>query len=141
MVRAVCSRAPHWRSLLTLAAHAACRVPEQLNVASTDFPDVVASEMHTALHETAHVLGGVGPFLSTDAGVSTSTFRTPTGAPADPATVWAVGTDAAYGKPATYIITPRVRNVTLATFGCASLPGFPIEDLQLVRGGSDCRAG
>ncbi len=105
-------------------------VPELLNVEKTLFPEVIANEMHTALHEIVHVLGGIGP----GSGGVVSTFIDNTGAPMSAASVWMQGTDTAYDKPMTFIVTPKVRAVARATFGCASMPGFPLEDLLLGAG-------
>jgi hypothetical protein len=107
------------------------RVPELLNVATPDSPDSLASSLHTALHELVHVFGGVGPaFIS-----SQSPFIDDVGAQVPMSSVYRVGTDAAYGdKPMTFIVTPRVRNITRAAFGCATLPGFPLEDVELGAG-------
>ena len=82
--------------------------------------------LHTALHELMHILGGVGP---------SGPFIDDTGAPQRPEDVWQLGLDSGYGdKPMTYIVTPRVRAITRAAFGCDSLPGFALEDVELGRG-------
>jgi hypothetical protein len=103
-------------------------VPELLNVIEPESPDIIAYSMHTALHEFVHVFGGVGPAFSS----SNSPFIDNVGSRLPMSSVYVVGTDAAYGnKPMTFIITPRVKNITRQAFGCSTMPGFPLEDLQL----------
>ena len=106
-----------------------CRVPEIIDVEETKSASVTAAELHTALHEIVHALGGVGPGYA-----DSSPFLTSNGSFASPSDVYSVreaawvcaayprvaslnpihwpiqiGNDDAYGyKPATYIITPKV---------------------------------
>ena len=92
------------------------------------------SELHTALHEIVHVLGGIGPG-STQA---SSNFITSTGARAATADVLInEPDDPAYrgaSKPVTYIKSPKVLNLTRTYFNCPTALGFPLEDVPLGKG-------
>lgn len=106
-------------------------VPELLDVEHKTSPDVVSSEMHTALHEITHVLGGLNP----GSAPSNSPFLNNTGAPIDPrGNVFTESYDAAYGKMVSRIVTPRVLNVSRTYFNCPTMAGFPLEDVPLGRG-------
>ena len=105
-------------------------VPNILNVDSPTDNQVVESEMHTALHEIVHVLGGVGP----GAAVSATPFLDAATGAQLASGVFLQQVDPAYNNPAklrTLITTPRVRNFTRAYFKCPTAEGFPLEDLPL----------
>lgn len=105
-------------------------VPELINVEETLSPDTIASELHTALHETVHVLGGMGPGIS----AASSPFIDDTGNTMAAGLVWQVALDAGYNKQMTYIVTPRVKNISRTYFGCSTMIGFPLEDVKLGQG-------
>ena len=91
------------------------------------------SELHTALHEVVHVLGGMGPGV-TQAG---SNFIQPDGTRAPTDSVLKVASDPAYpnaGKLVTYIKSPKVLNFTRTYFACPTAEGFPLEDVTLGKG-------
>lgn len=98
-----------------------------------DYPDVISSEMHTALHEIVHVLGGMNP----GTGTSNTPFINNAGANIDPRnTVYTATYDSVYQKMVSKIISPRVLNVTRTYFKCNTIDGFPLEDLPLGVGAS-----
>ncbi|RYY35096.1 hypothetical protein EON62_02770, partial [archaeon] len=106
-------------------------VPELLDVDTPNAANTIASEMHTALHEIVHVLGGMNPGSS----AANSKFIDDLGLPVEPrGNVFISETDTAYARPVTKIVTPRVLNVTRTHFGCATMNGFPLEDVPLGAG-------
>ena len=107
-------------------------VPELVSVADADSVDTMTNVLHTALHEIVHVLGGMGPG-SFPTGTA---FINELGEPKAASEVFLVQPDPAYGgtKDVTYIITPKVVNITRTAFNCDSIPGFPLEDLTLGAG-------
>lgn len=120
-------------------------VPEVLNADNTASTDVIEAELHTALHEIMHVLGGMAPGTDADESV----FLDDTGASVGGDAVFLVEDDPAYNasvaaamraggmtrtKKRTLIVTPKVREVTRKWTGCASARGFPLEDVPLGRG-------
>ena len=111
-------------------------VPEVLDVAGWDkgLDSSKEAELHTALHEIMHVLGGMGPGYYQ----SGSNFVTPAGLPAASADVMTtLSSDPAYpgsNKPVTYIKSPKVLNLTRTYFNCPEALGFPLEDVPLGKG-------
>lgn len=108
-------------------------VPEVLDVAGKDSYDTMESELHTALHEMVHVLGGMSPGYTG----STPFISNTTGAQRDGLAtgVFVVEQDPVYqvsGKQRTLITTPRVVNFTRTYFDCPNATGFPLEDVPLV---------
>lgn len=103
-------------------------VPELLDIVTPSSPETVTSEMHTALHEMVHVLGGMLPGTAENA----TMFLDEHGRMPDPRNrVYVVQSDTAYGKFVTKIITPKVLNVSRQYFGCDTMDGFPLEDIPL----------
>jgi hypothetical protein len=108
-------------------------VPGILKVDQTLSNDVIESELHTAIHEIVHVLGGMAPGPS----LAQSNFIDDTGAARGGSDVFLVETDPAYatpGKTRTLIVTPRVANFTATYFACPSARGMPLEDIPLGMG-------
>jgi hypothetical protein len=110
-------------------------VPEVLSISGwvNKLDAAKESELHTALHEIMHVLGGMGPGVS----LSSSSFITPAGVRAPTANIITTEDDPAYpgaNKPITYISTPRVLNFTRTYFNCPIAKGFPLEDVPLGKG-------
>ena len=108
-------------------------VPSLINTATPLDPQTTENEMHTALHELMHIIGGVGPRSG-----SNSMFLDPiTGAPMPSSSIYKVEQDPAYntaGKMRTLIITPSVKNKTRAHYGCDSADGMQLEDIPLGKG-------
>ncbi len=105
-------------------------VPEIIDVEGTDAPDVTASELHTAIHEMTHVLGGMNPGTN----ANDIMFIDDNGLPRQSG-VYVVSQDAGYNnKPITYIVTDRVVNVSRTYFDCPTMIGFPLEDVELGKG-------
>jgi hypothetical protein len=107
-------------------------VPEILNVEASSLPDTIESEMHTALHELVHVLGGMSPGST----VAATPFIDETGAQRSTG-VFAVEDDPVYGVPGkkrTLIVTPRVANFTQTYLDCPTARGLPLEDVPLGKG-------
>ena len=110
-------------------------VPALLNVAQTTYDSVIESEMHTALHEFLHVLGGLNPAL---AGTPTTSMfiSWAGGAPAlqQPSALLVTEGDTAFpssGRTIVKVATPAVLNTTRAVFGCPNATGLPLEDVPL----------
>ena len=108
-----------------------------MNLVTPNQDDVKESEMHTALHEIVHLLGGISPGPT----IGTSNFIDSTGAKADPSKVFLVESDPAYTttrtgvtKDRTLITTPSVVKFTQQYYACPSAKGFPLEDLPLGAG-------
>lgn len=108
-------------------------VPSLINTATPSDPQTTENEMHTALHELMHILGGVGPRSA-----SNSLFLNPiTGVTLPSSSVYKVEQDPAYntpGKMRTLIITPSVVNKTRAHYGCNAAEGMQLEDIPLGKG-------
>ena len=109
-------------------------VPALLDLVNANSPTTITSELHTAIHEIVHVLGGMGPGR-----VGDTPFIDDTGNPRSGpnAGVYTVLQDPAYPsvtKPVMYITTPRVLNITRTQLACDTMPGFPLEDLPLGAG-------
>ncbi len=120
-------------------------VPEIINPSKGLSADTIEAEMHTALHEMVHVLGGMSPGSNGDASV----FLGPTGAPMqgsdvfiteeDPAFSEAIAVAQSQGRVAakkyrTMIATPKVRATARKWLGCNNISGFPLEDVPLGKG-------
>ena len=104
-------------------------VPELLDTANSGSPATITSELHTAMHEIAHVLGGMGPGVA-----GASIFIDDAGAPVSSG-IYVQQVDPAYPqKSVTWIVTPRVVNVTRRDFNCPTMIGFPLEDEPLGAG-------
>ena len=94
------------------------------------------AELHTALHEMVHVFGGMGPgsyqpssnFVDNASGCRQPTASVILVKPDDPA--YPAGSN----KPVTYIVSPRVANLTRFYFSCPTAVGFPLEDVPLGKG-------
>ena len=111
-------------------------VPALLNLATPDAGDTITSELHTAIHEMVHVLGGMGPGPAGNT-VFIDELGAPRPLPPAPGSVYLTTTDNAYpglNKQVTYITSPRVVNVTRTQLACDAMPGFPLEDLPLGAG-------
>lgn len=108
-------------------------VPEILDVTNHNAADVFTNEMHTALHEIMHVLGGMNPGTGGVGG--NSPFIDDNGAFVEPkGNVYRTTVDPAFPtKMVTKIVTPRVVNATRIGFGCPTADGFPLEDVDLGR--------
>lgn len=108
--------------------------PELLNVVSKDDPEVISSEMHTALHEIVHVLGGMNPVI--DPSSPTQSMFLSAGQILDPrGNVYINETDPVYaGRIVTRIKTPKVLNLTRIAYGCDSATGLALEDVDLGKG-------
>lgn len=108
-------------------------VPNIINVAAPYDDQTIESEMHTALHELVHILGGMGPGTS----VTSTPFLDPLLGTQLSSGVFLQQPDPAYGNPnklQTLIITERVVNFTRTYYGCPNATGFPLEDLPLGMG-------
>lgn len=90
---------------------------------------VTETEMHTALHELVHVLGGIIP---------SSKFLNATGALLGASSIYRVEDDPAYaatpGKKRTIVTTPKVANLTRFYYSCPTAAGLPLEDIPLGKG-------
>jgi MFS family permease len=107
-------------------------VPDIFSLSQKDVPDTIESELHTALHEVMHLLGGIGPGYS----VGDSTFIDETGSQRSTG-VFAVEDDPAYpgsGKKRTMIVTPKLAEVVKRDTGCEAATGLPLEDVPLGKG-------
>jgi hypothetical protein len=107
-------------------------VPEIIDVENTNVPDTMESELHTALHEMVHVLGGMSPGST----VGNSIFLDDTGAKRTTG-VFKVEDDPVYpgtGKKRTLIVSPKVANLTKAYFNCPEAEGMALEDVPLGKG-------
>ena len=112
-------------------------MPEIINTDTLESDDVKESEMHTALHEIVHLLGGISPGPH----ATLTNFIDSSGNPAAPGSIYTVESDPAYtgrsdvpDKSRTLIITPNVVKFTKQYYGCDSAKGFPLEDLPLGKG-------
>jgi hypothetical protein len=113
-------------------------VPEIINTDTSSSDEVKESEMHTALHEIVHLLGGISPGPSD----AYTNFIDSSGNPLAPSSIYLVETDPAYSqrtpsvgdKYRTLITTPNVVKFTKQYFGCDVAKGFPLEDLPLGKG-------
>lgn len=107
-------------------------VPEVMDIEHATNPDTIESDMHTALHELMHVLGGMSP----GATVFSTPFLDNNGNQRSSG-VHMVEDDPAYGiggKKRTLIITPKVANFTRTYLNCPTAAGFPLEDVPLGKG-------
>jgi hypothetical protein len=107
-------------------------VPELFKPAKAADPAVVGSEMHTALHEMAHLFGAILPG-STQADTP---FIWPDGTKKIPVQhkVIKKARDPAFGinaKMMTWVTTPRVVAVARKYIDCPSIDGVPLEDVPL----------
>lgn len=106
-------------------------VPATLNPAQGSEPSVVDDELHTAIHEMNHILGGIRPGAG---------FIDEAGNPQPENYIFTIeeafDEDARDGvsKPVTLIRTPRVVNLAREHFGCPTLSGMPLEDVRTGRG-------
>lgn len=108
-------------------------VPEYIDVPNTALDGTREVEMHTALHEIVHLLGGIFPGATKAA----TSFVDSAGQPLQPASMFTVEPDPAYpnsGKFRTLITTPKVKALTQKYFACPAAAGLPLEDLPLGKG-------
>lgn len=109
-------------------------MPEILDLENEDSPSTIASELHTAVHEFAHVFGCCSPGTT----AADTPFIDAAGDPVDPleGNVYIVdpGSADGYPRPSTRITTPRVLNTSRAYFDCPTLNGVPLEDMALGKG-------
>ncbi len=110
-------------------------VPELFKPAKADDPATAGSEMHTALHEIAHLFGAILPG-STQADTP---FIWPDGTKKIPVQhkVIKKARDPAFGTPAkmmTWVTTPRVVAVARKYIDCPTIDGVPLEDVPLGAG-------
>lgn len=106
-------------------------VPRALDPESKDSPPVVTDERHTALHELSHVLGAVRPdrqFIDDTGAIKqdSDVYTVEPALPNDPS--------APQDRLVQYIRTPKVLAMARAHFGCADLPGVPLEDTNVGKG-------
>jgi Leishmanolysin len=104
-------------------------VPEQLDVPNTNMLDTITNEMHTALHEIVHVLGGMGP-----GSIGSTPFLDPVSGLPNITGVYKIGWDTAYNKSWSLITSPKVLQVMRRDFNWSDADGFPLEDVELGRG-------
>ena len=121
-------------------------VPELLNVAQASYASVIESELHTALHELTHVLGGMNPVLTTaPAGTTKSMFLSwpVTGGAASVPRLLPPGLLVKYELDTSFptssrtiakVNTTNVLAVTRAAYGCPNATGMPLEDVPLGAG-------
>ena len=112
-------------------------VPELFKPAKALDPAVVGSEMHTALHEMAHLFGAILPGSATD-----TLFIHPNGTKKHISEVTYKAVDPAFttapnalpAKVMTWIKTPRVVAVARKYIECPTIRGVPLEDVPLGAG-------
>ena len=108
-------------------------VPEYIDVETPESDASSDSELHTALHEITHLLGGIFP----GATKASSSFVDALGQPALASNTFTVEDDPAYpnsGKKRTVITSPKVKAFAQKYYNCPTAMGVPIEDLPLGKG-------